>query len=145
MAPGAASAAGAISMPSAGAAPKAPIAKRTFFTTDPSFLRCEPGAVASATILTVQRGTTGALAGQPRGRQMASAGRDLISGTCLRELGKPDDEAISLEGIGECLLAEGSPGEGTARLRQALEIFQRLGMTLDAERVHTRIASLAAQ
>jgi DNA-binding SARP family transcriptional activator/tetratricopeptide (TPR) repeat protein len=62
-----------------------------------------------------------------------------------RELDKPDDEAISLEGIGECLLAEGSAGEGTARLRQALEIFQRLGMTLDAERVRTGIANLAAQ
>ena len=61
-----------------------------------------------------------------------------------RELDKPDDEAISLEGIGECHLAEDDLTRGTDHLRQALEIFQRLGMAPDVERVHARLAGLAA-
>ena len=61
-----------------------------------------------------------------------------------RELDKPDDEAISLEGIAEHHLATGNPAHGTAHLHQALEIYQRLGMAPDAERVRTRLADLTA-
>ena len=57
-----------------------------------------------------------------------------------RELNKPDDEAIALEGIGECHLAAGDDRSGAAHLHQALEIYQRLGMAADAERVRTRLA-----
>jgi hypothetical protein len=56
-----------------------------------------------------------------------------------RELDKPDDEAISLEGIADHHLAEGDTTQGIARLRQALEIYQRLGMSVDIERVQTRL------
>jgi tetratricopeptide (TPR) repeat protein len=59
-----------------------------------------------------------------------------------RELNKPDDEAISLEGLGECHLAAGEPETGTDHLSQALEIFHQLGMTPDVERVRTRLANL---
>ena len=52
-----------------------------------------------------------------------------------RELGKPDDEAIALEGTGQCLLAQDHTVEGTTRLRQALDLYQRLGMRADAERL----------
>lgn len=45
-----------------------------------------------------------------------------------RESRKPDDEAISLEGIADHLLAVGDVAEGVAQLKQALEIYQRLGM-----------------
>jgi hypothetical protein len=58
-----------------------------------------------------------------------------------RELGKPDDEAIALEGSGECLLAQGRTAEGTARLRQALDLYQRLGMRADTERLTTHLAA----
>lgn len=58
------------------------------------------------------------------------------------ELDKPDDEAIALEGIGVCHLATGDPGTATVHLNQALEIFLRLGMTPDVERVRTRLANL---
>src|SRR5207302_566889 len=59
--------------------------------------------------------------------------------TMNRELTKPDGQAIALEGLGECHLTVGEAEAGTARLRQAVEIFQRLGMALDAERVRTRL------
>jgi tetratricopeptide (TPR) repeat protein/transcriptional regulator with XRE-family HTH domain len=59
-----------------------------------------------------------------------------------RELNKPDDEAVSLEGIGEYHLATGDPAQGTAHLQQALEIYQRLGMRPDTERVQARLNSL---
>ena len=62
--------------------------------------------------------------------------------TMNRELNKPDGQAIALEGLGECHLTVGETETGTARLRQAVEIFQRLGMALDAERVRTRLADL---
>jgi hypothetical protein len=56
-----------------------------------------------------------------------------------RELDKPD-EAIALEGTGECLLAQGRTAEGTARLKQALDLYQRLGMLADAERLTAHLA-----
>ena len=51
-----------------------------------------------------------------------------------RALGTPQQEARALEGIGRCHLQDGNPGEGTANLRQALAIYQRIG-TPDAQRV----------
>jgi tetratricopeptide (TPR) repeat protein/transcriptional regulator with XRE-family HTH domain len=62
-----------------------------------------------------------------------------------RELSKPDDEAVALEGLGECHLRTGDIHTGTAHLRAALAIFQRLTMTLDADRVHDRLARLASR
>jgi tetratricopeptide (TPR) repeat protein len=62
-----------------------------------------------------------------------------------RDLNKPDDEAISLEGIGEHHLATGGPGQGAEFLRQALEIYQRLGMRPDIDRVQARLAEIAPQ
>lgn len=56
-----------------------------------------------------------------------------------RELSKPDDEAASLEGIAEHHLATGDAARGTEYLRQALQIYQRLGMRPDAERVQARL------
>jgi DNA-binding SARP family transcriptional activator/Tfp pilus assembly protein PilF len=60
-----------------------------------------------------------------------------------RETGQLDDEALALEGIGECQLRSGEFHVGTAHLSQALEIFQRLAMRPDADRVHSRLASLS--
>jgi len=62
--------------------------------------------------------------------------------TMNRELGKPDDEAAALEGLGECDLSAGESGAGTRYLRQALEIYERLGMASDTERVRTRLESV---
>ena len=59
-----------------------------------------------------------------------------------RELDKPDDEAISLEGIAECTLTAGDTGGATDYLRQALKTYQRLGMRLDNDRVRSRLADL---
>lgn len=64
--------------------------------------------------------------------------------TMNRELSKPDDEAIALEGIGECHLAGGQAEDGVAHLAQALEIYQRLGMRPDVERVRARLAARTA-
>ena len=61
-----------------------------------------------------------------------------------RELNKPDDEAISLEGIAEHHLATGDPTQGIAHLRQALEIYQRLGMAPDAQRVQDSLSHPAS-
>ncbi len=54
-----------------------------------------------------------------------------------RELNKPDDESISLEGIAGHHLADGDTPGGTAHLRLALEIYQRLGLREDAKRVQS--------
>jgi hypothetical protein len=59
-----------------------------------------------------------------------------------RELNKPDDEAISLEGIAKHHLATDDPTQGTAYLRQALEIYQRLGMAHDTRRVQNQLNGL---
>jgi tetratricopeptide (TPR) repeat protein/transcriptional regulator with XRE-family HTH domain len=50
-----------------------------------------------------------------------------------RELGTPSEEARSLEGIGRSLLGR-DPAEAATRLRQALAIYQRIGVP-DAQRV----------
>jgi hypothetical protein len=57
---------------------------------------------------------------------------------------KPDDEAIALEGLGECSLADGNTEAAATHLHQALKTFQRLGMALDTRRVQDRLDSLAA-
>jgi tetratricopeptide (TPR) repeat protein len=72
-----------------------------------------------------------------------------------REVGQQDDEALALEGIGRCLLlnrdaedredaqdaadAEDAQ-DGTAYLNRAFDIFRRLGMRADEERVRARLA-----
>lgn len=61
-----------------------------------------------------------------------------------RELNKLDDEAIAHEGVGECHLSTGETEPGTAHLRLALEIFQRLGMARDTSRVQDRLDGVAA-
>ena len=61
-----------------------------------------------------------------------------------REVNQPDDEAHALEGIGECLPRVGDADQGTGHLHQALEIFQRLGMQPDTERIHARLTRLGS-
>ncbi|MBR7838885.1 tetratricopeptide repeat protein, partial [Actinospica durhamensis] len=56
-----------------------------------------------------------------------------------RELSKPDDEAVSLEGIAEHYSATGDTVQGATYLNQALEIYSRLGMRADIERVQARV------
>ena len=57
-----------------------------------------------------------------------------------RELGVPLEEARALEGIGHCHIQDGNPGEGAAKLRQALAIYQRIGAP-DAQRVQETLRS----
>lgn len=54
-----------------------------------------------------------------------------------------DSEAVALEGIGECYLHLGDTRAGISYLRQAEEMFQRLAMTPDTERVQGLLAQLA--
>jgi hypothetical protein len=61
-----------------------------------------------------------------------------------RELNKPDDETVSLEGIAEHHLAAGDHVRGAAHLDQALEIYQRLGLAPGTSRVQARLAGLSA-
>lgn len=61
-----------------------------------------------------------------------------------REVHQADDEAIALEGIGECQLRTGDPAGGAAHLAQALETFERVGMNPHAERVRARLNSHAS-
>ena len=44
-----------------------------------------------------------------------------------RQIGSSSDEAHALAGLGRCALAAGHAAEAEDRLRQALEIFQRIG------------------
>lgn len=62
-----------------------------------------------------------------------------------RELNKPDDEAIALEGIAEHYLAIGDLTQGTTHLQLALEIYRRIGLSPDAHRVQSRLDGLTAQ
>jgi tetratricopeptide (TPR) repeat protein len=55
---------------------------------------------------------------------------------------KTDGQAVALEGIGECHLANGDAVDAAAHLRQALEIYEHLGTAPDAERVRARLASM---
>jgi DNA-binding SARP family transcriptional activator/tetratricopeptide (TPR) repeat protein len=56
-----------------------------------------------------------------------------------RETRQLDDEAFALEGSGEHLLRRSDTKAGLAHLQQALEIFQRMAMQPDADRVQTRL------
>lgn len=56
-----------------------------------------------------------------------------------QETGQQDDEAVALEGLAEHHLSTGETEPALAYLTQALEIFQHLGMTPDAERVGARL------
>jgi DNA-binding SARP family transcriptional activator len=58
-----------------------------------------------------------------------------------RETGQSDDEAHALEGSGECHWRRGETKAGVSYLKQALEIFQRLAMQPDADRIQARLAS----
>src|SRR5689334_3518947 len=60
-----------------------------------------------------------------------------------REVRQPDDEAIALQGLGEARLRQGKTEDGAARLRQALEIYRRLGMPA-ADQVTARLAEIGA-
>jgi tetratricopeptide (TPR) repeat protein len=62
-----------------------------------------------------------------------------------RETGQPDDEALALEGIGECHRHAGDTEAGIAHLNQALEIFRRLTMEPDADRVQARLIVFASR
>lgn len=59
-----------------------------------------------------------------------------------RETHQLDDEAIALEGSAECQLRCGETETAVSHLRQAQEIFQRMAMHTDADRVRTRLANL---
>jgi tetratricopeptide (TPR) repeat protein len=61
-----------------------------------------------------------------------------------RELNMPAEEALSLEGIANHL-ADGDTVQGIEHLHQALQIYQRLGMRADIERVTARLVDLAPQ
>jgi tetratricopeptide (TPR) repeat protein len=58
-----------------------------------------------------------------------------------REMNIPIEEAFSLEGIADHHLATGNPAQGIEHLRHALQIYQRLGMHPDIERVTARLAA----
>ena len=66
--------------------------------------------------------------------------RDALS--LARETIQLDDEALALEGIGECQLRNGEPQAGATHLEQALVIFQRMSLQPDTDRVRARLASL---
>jgi hypothetical protein len=55
-----------------------------------------------------------------------------------RELNKPDDEAIALEGHGVCHLHDGDIPAGTTHSREALAIYEHLSMRPDIARIQTR-------
>jgi DNA-binding SARP family transcriptional activator/tetratricopeptide (TPR) repeat protein len=59
-----------------------------------------------------------------------------------RETHQLDDEAFALEGTAECQLHWGETENAVRNLSQAQEIFQRMAMHTDADRVRTRLANL---
>ena len=61
-----------------------------------------------------------------------------------RELDKPDDEALALEGLAEHYRAEGDTDQAAARLREALAIYERIGMHADASCIRDRLLSFAS-
>jgi hypothetical protein len=60
-----------------------------------------------------------------------------------RQAHQPEYEAGALEGIGGCQARLGDIETGALHLKQALEIFDRLSMTPDADRVQNRLNDLA--
>jgi tetratricopeptide (TPR) repeat protein len=59
-----------------------------------------------------------------------------------RETRRLDDEAHALEGSAECQLRRGETEPAVTQLKQALDIFQRMALHPDAERVESRLAGL---
>jgi len=53
---------------------------------------------------------------------------------------QPDDEAHALEGLGECRLHAGDTAGAMTGFRQARDIYERLGMAADLDRVNGRLA-----
>jgi Tfp pilus assembly protein PilF len=47
--------------------------------------------------------------------------------TIARDIGTPPEEADALAGIGRCHIQADNTADGTAFLRQALDIYQRIG------------------
>jgi DNA-binding SARP family transcriptional activator/tetratricopeptide (TPR) repeat protein len=62
-----------------------------------------------------------------------------------RETRQVDDEAIALEGSAECQLRCGETQTAVRHLKQAQEIFRRMAMHTDADRVQARLANLASR
>lgn len=56
-----------------------------------------------------------------------------------QETRRLDDEAHALEGSAECQLRRGETEPAVAHLKQALDIFQRMALHPDAERVESRL------
>jgi len=82
-------------------------------------LRCQASTVP---------GVTSRWARNTAGIHRASAARIARSALGLaRAIGSPWDEAHALAGLGRCALAVGRTAEAEDKLRQALEIFQRIG------------------
>ncbi|WP_157436069.1 serine/threonine-protein kinase [Actinospica robiniae] len=61
-----------------------------------------------------------------------------------RELDKPDDEAVALEGLADHYQAEGDNDQAAARLREALTIYERIGMHADAKCIRDRLLSFVS-
>ena len=61
-----------------------------------------------------------------------------------RQIGSSWDEAHALAGLGRCALAAGHTGEAEGNLRQALEIFQRIG-TAEATDVAAELEDLTSR
>jgi tetratricopeptide (TPR) repeat protein len=59
-----------------------------------------------------------------------------------RETQQLDEQALALEGIGECHLHTGDSHQGIEYLTQALAIFQHLAMRPDIERIEARLTEL---
>jgi len=58
-----------------------------------------------------------------------------------RQIGSAWDEAHALAGLGRCALAAGHTGQAADELRQALEIFQRIGAA-EAARLSAELHAL---
>lgn len=59
-----------------------------------------------------------------------------------RETSRLDDEAHALEGVAECRLRRGETGPAVTQLKEALDMFQRMALRPDADRLRTRLAGL---
>jgi DNA-binding SARP family transcriptional activator len=60
-----------------------------------------------------------------------------------RETDQSENEAVALEGRAECQLRRGETEPAVTHLRQALKIFERSAMSPNADRLRTRLATLA--
>jgi hypothetical protein len=71
-------------------------------------------------------------------RRRVATGRPL---DLTRQIGGSWDEAHALAGLGCCALAAGHAAQAQALLRQALEIFQRIG-TAEAGDVYRELTAI---